>query len=46
MPFEEFSSTYLARSSATAKSGMTAPATPAAGSPPGATLGAHHHACY
>jgi hypothetical protein len=35
MPFEEFSSTYLARSSATPKSGMTAPATPASVASPG-----------
>jgi hypothetical protein len=35
MPFEEFSSTYRARSSATLKSGMTAPATPASMASPG-----------
>jgi|SRR5689334_1247827 len=35
MPFEEFSSTYRARSSATPKPGMTAPATPASVASPG-----------
>ncbi len=35
MPFEEFSSTYRARSSATPKSGMTALATPANMASPG-----------
>jgi hypothetical protein len=40
MPFEEFSSTYLARSSVTPKSEMTAPATPASvASPDGARCG-------